>query len=239
MKTRNLRALIHSIIAEAPLDSYYSVAPPSGPRTQGHVSSDQLPALRKLFDTMDHTYSIQVATNPHRSWEALKPLIKNKTLQRLNSKKSGVWIIPSSHLSDPAERRHLSQEYPTLGNLLKSYKPDNIHILSHRPSQASDLWGPRWLLHDLIGHPLEEILASSLPSLETQGSPLNTFITRWISRNSPEGLMVYTDLLPELVSLLLTRPLPPDAPPDLTRAKLSLKGALEGWRGSIVVVGPI
>lgn len=90
-----LRALIRSIITEAPLDDYYSVAPPTGPRTQGHVPPEQIPALRKLFDRMGHTYSIQVATNPLRSWEALKPLIKNKTLKKLNSKKSGVWIIPS------------------------------------------------------------------------------------------------------------------------------------------------
>ena len=93
-----LRALIRSIITEAPLDDYYSVAPPTGPRTQGHVPPEQIPALRKLFDRMGHTYSIQVATNPLRSWEALKPLIKNKTLKKLNSKKSGVWIIPSSLL---------------------------------------------------------------------------------------------------------------------------------------------
>jgi hypothetical protein len=238
-----LRALIRSIITEAPLDDYYSVAPPTGPRTQGHVPPEQIPALRKLFDRLGHTYSIQVATNPLRSWEALKPLIKNKTLKKLNSKKSGVWIIPSSLLSDPAVRRHLSEEYPTLGNLLKSYKPDNIHILSHRPSQASDLYGPRWLLHDLLGHPLEETLASSKRALEKEGSPLNTFVTRWISRNSPEGLMVYTDLLPELVSLLLTLPIPPTAPPPvlatLEGLKDSLNAVLDSWKGSIVVVGPI
>lgn len=55
--------------------------------------------------------------------------------------------------------------------------------------------------------------------------------------------MVYTDLLPELVSLLLTLPIPPTAPPPvlatLEGLKDSLNAVLDSWKGSIVVVGPI
>lgn len=230
----SIRQLIRSIISEGPLDYWGSVAPPTGPKTQGHVLDKDIPELRSLFKRMGHTYSIQVATNPQRSLEALKPLKRKKILAPLD-RKSGTWIIRAPDLE-------ALSEYSPLSNLVRNYNPENIHILSLRPSQSSDLYGPRWTLHDLIGHPLEKYLVKAKRSLERDGSPLNRFVRKWIVDNSEEGLMVDLDLLPELAALLLTEQIPP-GPEDvvalLQELKAGLLEVLDSWRGAIIVVGPI
>jgi hypothetical protein len=228
-----LRALIRSIITEAPLDYWGSLPAADGPRTVGHVSPAEEPALRQLFDKLGHTYSIQVATNPQRALEALKPLFKNKTLESLD-RPNGIWIIRSPQPS--------LQDIPPLSPLMRRYNPENIHILSLRPIGPSHYSSPMWTLHDLIGHPLETQISRTHPSIEKDGTLQNKLIRPWVARNSPPQLMVDLDLLPQLAALLLVLPPPPTPSPlrDLLIAlKESLDLLLDSWRGSIIVVGPL
>ena len=220
-----LRALIRSIIVEGPLDYWGSVAPPTGPGSQGHVPQNQVPGLRRLFDSMGHTYSIQVATNPKRSRAALQPLFDSGKVEGLDEE-NGVWIIRS-----PGPEL---QEYPPLANLMRRYNPQNIHILSVRPSQKTDILSPRWTVHDLIGHPLEEVLLDQHSSLEEDPR-----VVSWLKRHGSRDAMIELDFFPELAATLLTQPLPqdPGLKALLDPARADLMRALDSWRGSIIIVG--